>query len=103
LHVEATVEAKSEAAADAQVDQVWKAIDPALFGNTQMFTDAQNILLKIDLTPEQLAAAAAPPEAPVVEAVIAPPPKPVRPKGPRVVRIQGLEDGPREVVVSDAK
>jgi hypothetical protein len=97
-HLAATLEAASEKAADGSADQVWHAIDPKLFQSTQVFVDGQNVLLKMDLTEEQLAAAVklpAPPPVAVVE--VAPPP--ARPQGPRVVKISGLEDGPREIAV----
>jgi len=97
LHLAATLETASENAADASVDQVWHGINPKLFDSTQIFTDGPNILLKMDLTAETLDAAVKPPAPAVVEAavVVAAPPAP--PKGPRVVKISGLDDGPREV------
>ena len=96
LHLSATIETASDTAADLSVNQVWRAIDPKLFENTQMFTDGPNILLKMDLTQEKLEATVKPPAPPVVKEAAAPP-KPVPPKGPRVVKISGLDDGPREL------
>jgi hypothetical protein len=97
LHLSATVEAASEQAAETSSDQVWLAIDPRLFENTQIFTDARNILLKMDLPPEKLAAVTVPPAPPVVEAATPAAPKPVRPPGPRVVKIHGLEEGDLQI------
>jgi len=97
LHLSATLETASEQAADKSVDQVWHAIDPKLFESTQIFTDGPNILLKMDLTAETLEAAVKPPPPPAVEPVAVAPPKPAPAKGPRVVKISGLEEGPREL------
>ena len=99
LHLSAVLETSSEKAAETSSDRVWTSIDPKLFDSTQIFTDVQNILVKMDLTVEQVEALKPPPPPPVVEVVAPAPPKPARPPGPRVVKIQGLEDGPREYTV----
>jgi len=97
LHLTATLEAASERAAEGSVDQVWRAINPGLYESTKVFTDVEKILLTMDLSEEQFAAAVKPPAPPPVVAVDAPAPvKPV-PQGPRVVKISGLESGPLEV------
>jgi len=97
LHLTATLESSSEKAAPGSADQVWQAIDRKLHESTQVFTDSEKILLKMDLNEEQLGAAVKPPEPPVVAAVAPEPAKPVVPQGPRVVKISGLETGPLEV------
>jgi len=57
--------------------------------------DDDAVLLTLYVGPEQLAASLRPP-VPVPEA---PPPEPVV-NGPRVIRIYGLDDGPRETILS---
>jgi hypothetical protein len=58
--------------------------------------DGESVLLKLDVSPDQLAQYLRPPEPKVTE-VKPVPPKPLRPP---VVRIFGLDDGPREIKLS---
>jgi hypothetical protein len=106
LHVEATLNAVSPSNAQSIADDLRDSIPelPAVARGLQVKTTAGFVQLSLDMTGEQFEASlrhpAAAPAAPVVAKEVAPvPPPPRKPEGPQIVRIFGLDDGPREIVL----
>jgi len=99
LQLGASYQMGSAQQATAAADKLRQAIPsfPWVAQGLQVQVDDDAVLLTLYVGPEQLAASLRPPD-PVPEA---PPPEPVA-NGPRVVRIYGLDEGPRQTVLSPA-
>lgn len=117
LHLVAGLEARSTAAAEKLAESLWQTVAarPAMLEGTQINPDGRFLSIQIDLNEAALAAslrapdsapAAAPalPDPPASAALAAsapvpaaPPAAPPKPDRPRVVRILGLQEGPREI------
>jgi hypothetical protein len=118
LHLVAGLEARSIPAAEELAEALWETVAarPALLDGTGITVDGRFLSIKMDLSEADLAAslrapafapaASAPPPPPVAAAMTAPAPvsvpaaplaAPSKPERPRVVRILGLADGPREI------
>jgi hypothetical protein len=67
----------------------------AVLQGMHVIPEGESVLLKLEVTAGDLDQFLRPPEPPIAEEK----PKPVEPAGPRVVRIIGLDDGPREVAL----
>ncbi len=65
----------------------------AVLQGMHVIPEGESVLLRLEVAAEELEQHLRPPAPPVTEAK----PKPAEPAGPRVVRISGLDDGPREV------
>jgi hypothetical protein len=107
LHLEGTLDAGSDNAAQIIGENLRGSIPslPAVAHDLQVTVDAQRVLLALEVSPEQLVSGlrqtSAPPVAP------APLPVPVaaeaKPAGPQVIRIFGLDEGTREIVLAPTK
>jgi hypothetical protein len=76
---------------------------PAIARATEVKADAASVLLTLEVTSDQLAAALKPPAAPQPAAIETKKTEEPPPQGPQVIRIFGLDDGPREIVLPPAK
>jgi hypothetical protein len=116
LTLEASLDAESEANADKVADGVRQSIGtlPAVAQGLKVRVDARNVFLSLEVDEAEFAAGlrgspVRPPLAPKTVAAIpvapAPivPPAPPQPAGPQVIKIFGLEDGPREIILPPAK
>lgn len=128
LTLEASVDAQSEANAQKVAQSVQQSIAslPAVAQGMEVRVDAANVLLSLKVeeaeftaglrgstarvpqappVPREVAAAPIAPVPPIPAAAPAPmvPPAPPQPAGPQVIRIIGLDDGPREIVLPPVK
>jgi hypothetical protein len=107
LHLEATLDAGSDNAAQVIGENLRGSIPslPAVAHDLQITVDAQRVLLALEVSPQQLVSGlrqtSAPPTTP------APLPVPeaaeTKPAGPQVIRIFGLDEGTREIVLPPTK
>lgn len=97
LQLGASYQMGSAEQATAAADKLRQAIPsfPWVAQGLQVEVDTDAVLLTLYVGPDQLAASLRPPD-PIPEA---PPPEPVA-NGPRVVRIYGLDEGPRQTVLA---
>ena len=97
LQLGAAYQMGSTQQATAAAEKLRQAIPsfPWVAQGLQVQVDDDAVLLTLYVGPEQLAASLRPPD----PAPQAPPPEPVG-NGPRVIRIYGLDDGPRQTVLS---
>jgi hypothetical protein len=73
---------------------------PPMARGVQVSLDQAKVTLALAVTEEQLAAGLkGNAEAPVALTATAPKPEPLKPPGPQIIRIFGLESGPREIVL----
>lgn len=127
VHLEATLEAGSEDGAAIIADNLRQTVPglPEIARGLQVTAEADHVLLSLEVSRDQLVAglrgaepavAAGPVgsgpvgtgpavNGPVATAAPAPQPviDPLPPAGPRVIRILGLDDGPREIVLKPEK
>ena len=110
LQMGAAIDAGSADRAASVAENLRQAVPtmPSIARTMEVKVDSSSVLLSLDVTGEQLIAAMRPSESPkpveapqpVVEAKKAEEPAP---EGPQVIRIFGLDDGPREIVLPPAK
>jgi len=125
LHLEAVLDAGSADDATGVAAELRKSIPslPAIARGLQVAAAESSVVLALDVSREQLAAAwrdapvvvvappvvaAAPPvvPAPIVAATEIPPPRvpdPPKPEAPQIIRIIGLDEGPREIILPPVK
>lgn len=102
LQLEASLEAESDRAAADAAANLRRTIPalPEIARNLQIAVDGHTVTVGLDLSQIQLAASLRPkvvePPKPAPVAVPEPPPEP---KGPQIIRIFGLDDGVREIVL----
>jgi hypothetical protein len=111
LEVSAVLRAASEEAAQAEAESLRQAIPgfPAVARGLQVDVASEAVLLSLDVSQEEFSAglrhAEQPPQTPPAQpppAPLAPVPPEVpapKPAGPQMIRIFGLDDGPREIVL----
>jgi hypothetical protein len=106
LHLEATLDAGSENAAQVVGETLRSSIAtlPAIAHDLQVTVEAQHVLLTLGVTPQHLASGLRQPITPPQPVSMATPAPPEPPKianpqetGPQVIRIFGLDEGPREI------
>lgn len=114
LQMGAAVDAGSPDRAAALAENLRQSIPtwPAIARTIDLKVEQGSVLLTLDVTSEQLEAALSPSEAPKPAAAATPveSPKPLEPakvepakaEGPQVIRIFGLDDGPREIPLPPA-
>jgi len=100
LQMGASIDAGSPDLAAALAENLRQMIPtlPPFARTMEVSVEAQSVLLSLDVSSEQLSAALGAPQAQPKPAV----PKPVeppQPAGPQVIKIYGLDDGPREIVL----
>jgi hypothetical protein len=88
-----TMESTEDALLSAQYFRDATANFHPVLRNMYVIAEGESVLLKLDVSENELDQFLRPPETAVSEA----PPPPVEPAGPKVVRISGLDDGPREM------
>lgn len=121
LTLEASVDARSEENAARVAESVQQSIAslPEIAQGMEVRVDAANVFLSLKVeeaefvaglrgaprVPSQIVAAPIAPVPPVPAAAPVPmvPPAPPQPVGPQVIRIVGLDDGPREIVLPPVK
>ena len=98
LRLEAALDAGSEQAAAEIAESVRQSIPnlPAVARGLKVAIAADRVILNLAVDREQFAAGL---RQPAVAAPPAPPPEPPKPAGPQIIRIFGLDDGPREIVL----
>ena len=99
LRLEAALDAGSEQAAVEIADSIVQSIPglPAVAGGLQVGIAADRVILSLTVTREQFTASLR--QTPGVAPPPPPPPEPPKPAGPQIIRILGLDDGPREIVL----
>ncbi|HEY2844283.1 MAG TPA: hypothetical protein VGJ09_11560 [Bryobacteraceae bacterium] len=99
LRMSAVFNVQNDETAAQLADELQQAIQmqPAMLRGIQVAIEQNNVILELAVSKQQLAAALRSSE-PTPVAEIAKP-QPAKPSGPQVIRIYGLDDGPREIVV----
>jgi hypothetical protein len=114
VQLEATLDSGSEDAAAVTAENLRQSIPdlPEVARGLKVVAEADHVLLTLEIPRAQLNASLRIPEEPVkptelkqVQAVkqTQPEPAPPIPAGPQVIRIFGLDEGPREIVLPPAK
>ena len=95
LRLGAVLSASSEEAAAQLAETLLQMVAslPPIARGIQVAIDQSNVTLAMAVSEEQLVAGLRP------AAPVKPQPEPITPAGPQVIRIFGLDDGPREIVV----
>jgi len=102
LQLGAVLHASSEEAATQLADSLKQMVLslPPVARGIQVGLDQNNVTLAVAVSGEQLVAGLrGSGETPVALTASAPKPVPPKPAGPQVIRIFGLDDGPREIVL----
>ena len=102
LRLSAVLSASSDEAATQLAESLKQMVLslPPMARGVQVSLDQAKVTLALAVTEEQLAAGLkGNAEAPVALAATAPKPEPLKPPGPQIIRIFGLESGPREIVL----
>ena len=100
MELHATLDAATDDAATAIAESLRQSIPtlPEIAKALTVSIDAHTVTMNLEVTPDQLSAALHP--APVTVAIPAPLPMAApKPEGPQVIRIYGLDDGPREIIL----
>jgi hypothetical protein len=119
LTLEASLDAESEANAEKVADGVRQSVGslPAIAQGLKVRVDTRNVFLSLEVDEAEFAAGLrgspvrpplAPSEPKTVAAIpVTPaplvPPAPPQPAGPQVIKIFGLDDGPREIILPPVK
>jgi hypothetical protein len=107
LHLEATLEAASDNAAQIIGESLRGSVTflPAVAHDLQVRVDAQRVLLALEVSPEQLVSGLRETSTPPTTSAPLPVPETVEPKvaGPQIIRIFGLDEGTREIVLTPTK
>ena len=109
LHLEAVVDAGSQDAAAAIGETLRGSIEalPSVARDLKIEVDAQRVVLTLGVSQEQLVSGLRQPPAPAEPLPVASqrsePPQPPTPEAPMIIRIFGLDDGPREIALPPAK
>ena len=110
LAVEASLDAGTEDKADALAENLRQSVPsiPAVAQALEVKVDQRDVYLSLELDQADFSAAlratpAAPAPAPAPVAAPVKQPEPPKPAGPQVIKIYGLDDGTREIVLPPVK
>jgi len=105
LQMGASLDAGSPGRAAALAEDLRRKIPswPAVARGTEVKAEAASVLLTLEVTREQLAAALKSPQEPQPAAAESKKMQEPAPPGPQVIRIFGLDEGPREIVLPPLK
>ncbi len=101
LELHATLDTASERAANALAATLTESIPtlPAIAQTLEVAVESRSVILTLEATSDQLTAALHPVPPPAPTPVVEPVKPEPKPEGPQVIRIFGLDEGVREIVI----
>jgi hypothetical protein len=107
VQLEASLDAGSEDAAAVIAEDLRQKFPglPEIARSMKVVAEADRVLLSLELSRAELFAGIRPSEAPVPSPAtpLIHPAEPAKPAGPQIIRIFGLDEGPREIVLAPVK